>query len=162
MCRVVHKLTLNYLQGTHVPIHHHWAQRCNSPLPSDTLHHLLLLEWPVCIHNDTSIVTRMRAHTHIHTHTVFIRIEIQAFISYKWLLTRCLYEPLLHFTWAFISFRVLNPGGYLSPGIYMSPASIRINTVHTHTHTCMRTPKPWTHADTLNVTYLCMVEEIWC
>ena len=58
--------------------------------------------------------------------TVFIRIEARAFISYKWLLTRLLYEPPLHFTWAFISLRVLNPGIHLGPGIYMSPASIQI------------------------------------
>ena len=62
--------------------------------------------------------------------TVFILIETRAFISYKWLLTGCLYEPLLHFTSPYISFRVLNPGAYLSPGIYMSPASIQINTVY--------------------------------
>ena len=42
-----------------------------------------------------------------------------------------LYEPLLHSTWVFISFRALNAGIYLSPGIYMSPASIWINTVRT-------------------------------
>ena len=42
---------------------------------------------------------------------------------------QALYEPLLHFTWAFISFRVLNPCVYLGPGVCMSPASIRINMV---------------------------------
>ena len=36
------------------------------------------------------------------------RIEAKVFIFYKWLLTRHLYEPLLHFTW----FRVLNRGFY--------------------------------------------------
>ena len=75
--------------------------------------------------------------------TIFIRIEARELISYKWLLTRCIYEPLLHFTWAFISLRVLNPGVYLDPGIYISPTSIQINMVliawlytyvHIHTH----------------------------
>ena len=51
-----------------------------------------------------------------YVHTIFIQIEAQAFISYKWLLTRRLYGPLLHFTWTFISFRVLDPGVYLCPG----------------------------------------------
>ena len=62
--------------------------------------------------------------------TIFIRIEAQVFISYKWLSTRSLYEPFLQFTWAFISFRVLNPSVYMGPGIYMSPVSIWINMIY--------------------------------
>ena len=48
------------------------------------------------------------------TLTVFIRIEAQAFISYKRFLTKA---------------RVLNPCVYSCPGVYMSPAFIPINTV---------------------------------
>ena len=70
----------------------------------------------------------------------YYRIKALTFISYKWLLTRRLYEPLLHFTWVFISFRVLNPGVYLGPGIYMSPASIQINTVCSHFNNNIWTP----------------------
>ena len=62
--------------------------------------------------------------SHTYINTVLIQIEARVFISYKWLLTRCLYEPLLHLTLAFISFRVLNSV------IYISPASIWINTIH--------------------------------
>ena len=39
----------------------------------------------------------MYTQKHKHRHTIFIRIEAQAFISYKWLLTRHLYEPFPHF-----------------------------------------------------------------
>ena len=100
-----------------------------------------------CIHTCIHTYIHMYIHTYVHTymyiytylytyvHTVFIRIEARAFISYKWLLTRHLYEPLLDFTWVFIFFRVLNPGVYLGPGIYMSPASIRINTVYVNIRT---------------------------
>ena len=66
----------------------------------------------------------------LYSHTIFIQIEARAFISYKWLLTSHLYEPLLHFTWMLIFFRVLNPSIYLNLGIYLNPASIWINTVH--------------------------------
>ena len=40
----------------------------------------------------------------------------------------------MQFTWVFISFRVLNPGVYLSIGAYMSPVSIWINMVHTYVY----------------------------
>ena len=61
-------------------------------------------------------------------HTVFIHIKAQVFISYKQLLTRHLYEPFPHFIQVTIYLRVLNPCVYSGPGVYMSPAFIRINT----------------------------------
>ena len=54
---------------------------------------------------------------------MFIRMEVQAFSSYKQFLTQHLYKPFLHFTQAFIYFRALNSC------VYISPAFIRINTV---------------------------------
>ena len=57
-------------------------------------------------------------------------LEAQVFISYKRLLTRCLYEPFPPLIYASIYFRVLNPCVYLGPGIYMSPAFIQINMVY--------------------------------
>ena len=55
---------------------------------------------------------------------------MQVFISYERFLIQRLYEPFLHFTYVFICFRALNPCIYLSPGVYMSPAFIQINTVY--------------------------------
>ena len=44
----------------------------------------------------------------MHICTVFTRMEAWVFISYKQFLARHLDEPFLHFTQAFIYFRVLN------------------------------------------------------
>ena len=40
----------------------------------------------------------MYMQVNVKIHTVFIRIEAQAFISYKQFLTQRLYEPFLYFT----------------------------------------------------------------
>ena len=72
----------------------------------------------LCIATYDLIILYVASYTYVYT--VFIWIEAWVFISYKWLLTRRLYELLLHFKWAFISFRMLKPGVYLGPGIYES------------------------------------------
>ena len=84
----------------------------------------------VCMYVCTYACTFVWMYVCIYICTVFIRIEARAFISYKRLSTRHLYEPFLHFIQAPIHFRVLNPCAYSGPSIYMSPAFIRINTVY--------------------------------
>ena len=56
----------------------------------------------MCLYMYVYIITYVCIYTYVCI--VFIQTEVQEFISYKRYLTRHFYEPILHFTYAFIYF----------------------------------------------------------